>query len=90
MAFFGQKFKFIYFAFVEKNFTKVPLNTFFDKLITDAQTVTNFQRAFCKTNRATAKADLVVIINHHNWYIALGKINRGTKPTGPAPITTNG
>ncbi len=85
MTLFGQEVEFINFAFIEKDFTKVPLHAFVDEAVTDTQTIANFKRALGKTYGATAKADLVVIIYNDDGDVTLGEINRRTKPDRTCP-----
>ena len=89
MTLFGQEVEFINFAFIEKNFTKVPLHAFVYEAIANAQTVANFKCALGKTYGATAKADLVVVVYNDDGDIALGEINRRTKPDRTRPDNDN-
>ena len=79
---FGQKVKFINLAFIKEHFAKVPLNPFVDQFVAKSQSICNFQSAFCKTNCATAKADLVVVIQYDNINSVLCQINRHAQPNG--------
>ena len=85
MAVFGLQVEFEHPFIAMKHLADVPLNALVDHRFARAKAVANLERAFGKTDSATALSDTFVIIQYHNRRALTPKIKRQRHPDGPAP-----
>ena len=85
MPILGQQVEFIDLTVAEKHLSDIPDDALFHQRLGATQPVEDFQGPLGKADRAAAKADAVIVVQHHGLNPALRQIDGGGQPDRPRP-----